>query len=145
MTNRDFFTAVISANLSNEMNTKAQEMIDALDRKNDKRKATGTKTQQANAEIKVNILTAIKNREIETIDGYVTAKTVATKFDITTQKASPLLKQLVEANELEENSEIKSKTGKVRGYKIPETKTTKEVNSQNGKMVASAIVGKELK
>ena len=116
MTTRDFLTAVISANISAGMNAKAQEMIDALDRKNDKRKATGTKTQQANAEIKENILAGM-------IVGTVyTAKEVATTYELSsTQKASALLSQLVKAGKLT-TEEVKTKSGKVVGYKLKENK-----------------------
>lgn len=43
MTAREFFVAVVNANVSDEITTKANEMIAALDAKNAKRKTTPSK------------------------------------------------------------------------------------------------------
>ena len=118
MTTREFYNAIVSAGISAEITAKANELISALDTKNEKRKASGTKTQKENADLKARILTAIEDGEIESVEGYVTAKTVGAYFDISTQKASPLLKQLVDNGDLVENAEVKTKSGKVKGYAI---------------------------
>lgn len=127
ITERMLLTAIVNGEtITPEMQEKAQAMLASLEKKNAKRKESGTKTQKENTEIKANIITAIQNNEIETIDGYITAKTT-TKYmqsatdnpDFTTQKASALLKQLVESGELE-IAEVKTKSGKVKGYKITE-------------------------
>ena len=46
MTTREFYTAVVEANINEELSTKAQELIAALDAKNEKRKTTETKEQK---------------------------------------------------------------------------------------------------
>ena len=129
MTAREFLNAVITANLSDEMNAKAVEMIEALDRKNEKRKFITTKNQKANAEFKEMILTAYQNGEIEVIDGCITSKTVSAFMNKTlenleepfsSQKSTALLGQMVKEGTLE-TKEVKSKSGKVKGYFIPET------------------------
>lgn len=46
MTTREFYTAVVEANVNEELTVKAQELIAALDAKNEKRKNTETKEQK---------------------------------------------------------------------------------------------------
>lgn len=50
MTTREFYTAVVEANVNEELSTKAQELIAALDAKNEKRKNTETKEQREAAQ-----------------------------------------------------------------------------------------------
>ena len=126
MTERMFLTAIINGEtITPEMQEKAQSMLETLEKRNAKRKESGTKNQKENAEIKVNIITAIQNNEIETIDGFITTKTT-TKYlqanvnpEFNGQKTTALLRQLAMCGELE-TSEVKTKSGKVKGYKIPE-------------------------
>lgn len=56
MTNREFFAAVASANLSDEMTTKAQELIASLDARNDKRKSADSKEKRETAERRSKVL-----------------------------------------------------------------------------------------
>lgn len=127
MTERELLNAIINGSeITDEMQEKASLMLAALDRKNSKRKETGTKIQKENSELKDNIMAAIQAEEIETIDGYITVKT-ANRYlkkltenpDFTPQKTSALLKQLADSGQLEV-SEIRTKSGKVKGYKISE-------------------------
>ena len=124
MTAREFYSAVIEANLSDEMNAKAKEMIEALDKKNEKRKSSETSNQKANSEIKAQILEALKNNEFETVDSCITSKILTTymnkiNFDpekpFTSQKSTALLGQMVKEGTLEVK-EVKTKSGKVKGY-----------------------------
>ena len=114
MTTREFYNAIVSANVSAEITAKANELISALDAKNEKRKANGTKTQKDNVGIKSAIVSGM-------VKGTVyTAKEIATTNGLSsTQKASALLKQLVESGELV-TEEVKTKSGKVIGYKLAE-------------------------
>ena len=120
MTERELLTAIVNGEpITDKMQEKAQLMLTALDKKNSKRKENGTKTQRENVEIKETILVAMQSDEIEKEENdYVTAKSVAKYLECSTQKASALLKQLVESEELE-ISEIKTKSGKVKGYRLP--------------------------
>jgi hypothetical protein len=131
MTAREFYMAVIEANISDEMTEKATELIEALDSKNAKRKETGTKQQKANTEIKEIILTALENNEIETLENengkFITAKTTTnfmktTDEEFTTQRASALLGQLEKDGKLV-SEQIKSKSGKVKGYRLNTSET----------------------
>ena len=131
MTAREFLNAVIAANLSDEMNAKATEMIEALDRKNEKRKTSETSNQKANSEIKLQILEAFRNNEIELVDDCITSKTVSNYMNkinkdlnsenlFSSQKSTALLGQMVKEGTLA-TKEVKSKSGKVKGYYIVET------------------------
>jgi hypothetical protein len=90
MTNREFYKAVINANISNEMSEFAQGEIDKLDAKNEKRKNTQTKAQKENETIKVAIVDFIKE------NGSSVASVIATGVGVSTQKASALCKLLCE-------------------------------------------------
>lgn len=120
MTERELLTAIVEGKeITAEMQEKASAMLTALDKKNAKRKESGTKTQRENGEIKVKIVSALESGEIEVNEnGYATAKSVADYLEVSPQKASALLKQLVDSGKLE-ITEIKAKSGKVKGYRLP--------------------------
>lgn len=91
MTQREFFNAVINANLSAEMTAFAESRIAHLDAVNSKRTEKGTPKQRANAEIQANI--------IATIDKGVpfTGKQVAEKYDISPNVATAICGKIVKA------------------------------------------------
>ena len=87
MTQRDFYTAVINANLNEEMTSFATEAIAKLDARNAKRAERPSKTQIANAPI------------IEAISRVLTdepmlASKIAELCGISTAKASALAKKV---------------------------------------------------
>ena len=88
MTKREFQEAVKEAALSDEMTEFAVAALEALDKRNTKRRETPTKAQVANEGIKVEILAALD-------EGAELASQVAEKVGVSTQKASALLRQLV--------------------------------------------------
>lgn len=94
MTNREFFKAIMNAEVSEELKAHAKAEIEKLDNKNEKRKNTQTKTQKENEVIKDQIVALIEE------NGAMVASVIATKLNISTQKASALCKQLVEEKEL---------------------------------------------
>ena len=131
MTAREFYSAVIEANISDEMNAKAKELIEALDRKNEKRKTSETSNQKANSELKNQIVENLKNGIFETVEGCITSKILTTymnknnpDFDpekpFTSQKSTALLSQLAKDSILE-MKEVKTKSGKVKGYYLTNT------------------------
>ena len=120
MTNREFYKAVIGSEVSEEIKAFAQEQIDKLDSKNEKRKNTQTKTQKENEGIKTQIVNLIEE------NGSMVASVIATKLNISTQKASALCKQLVEEKELVV-SDIKVKNkGTLKQYAIAPTESEGE-------------------
>lgn len=91
MTQREFFNAVIAGNITEAEIQFANEALAKLDAKNEKRKGTQTKNQKANENIKTAIIALLTENET------MTAKAVGQALEITTQKASALLRQLVGA------------------------------------------------
>ena len=117
MTNREFFKAVIGANVSEELKAFAQGEIDKLDAKNEKRKNTQTKEQKANEGIKSQIVDFIKE------NGASVASVIATGVGVSTQKASALCKLLCEDKVLVV-SDIKVKNkGTLKQYALAEVET----------------------
>ena len=124
MTQREFFNAIIAANISTEMNDYAQGLIDKLDKKNENRKPT--KTQKANADLK----TEIYDYMAENPNRAFTAKELADKYttpeeEITTQKISALMAQLVKTGTVTVFKAKDTKKNKVNWYQV--TRTDEEV------------------
>ena len=115
MTNREFFKAVINAEVNEELKNFAQAEINKLDKKNEKRKNTQTKTQKENEGIKNSIVALLEEK------GSMVASVIATELNISTQKASALCKQLVEEKELTvADVKVKNK-GTLKQYAIAPT------------------------
>lgn len=87
MTQREFYTAVINANLNEEMTQFATDAIAKLDARNAKRANTESKTQIANKPI----IEAIS--KVLTDEPMLTSK-IAELCEISTQKASALVKKV---------------------------------------------------
>jgi len=87
MTQRDFYTAVINANVSEELTTFATEAIAKLDARNAKRAEKPSKAQIANEPI----IKAIS--EVLTSEPMLASK-IAELCEISTQKASALVKKV---------------------------------------------------
>lgn len=112
MTNREFYTAVIEANVNDELTAHAEKEIAKLDARNEKRSSTMNKTQKENVEIKKSILAVLST------DTYKTANEVGVECEISTNKASALLRQLV-ADKFAIDTDVKiPKKGKVKGYAL---------------------------
>lgn len=90
MTQREFFTKVIEANISEEMTKKAQELVAGLDKRNAQKSATMTKTQKENEVLKAEML-----EKLEKGRGYLAAE-IGVVMGFSTSKASALAKQLVD-------------------------------------------------
>lgn len=95
-----------------------------LDIRNSISKEDEIRIQKENSKLKKSLMTAIQAGKIKTIDGYITTKAAAKYLrkitenpDISCQRTAALLSQLSESKKLEK-SEIRTKSGKVNGYKI---------------------------
>ena len=125
MTNREFYKAVIGSEVNEELKAFAQAEIDKLDKKNEKRKNTQTKTQKENEGIKNSIVALLEEK------GSMVASVIATELEISTQKASALCKQLVEEKELVV-SDIKVKNkGTLKQYSLAPTEDNSEEISED--------------
>lgn len=110
MTKREFFEAVIATVENTDLVDFAQSELTKMDERNAKRKNTPSKTAIANEPIKEAIVEALSNHEEP-----LTASQVAEMVEISTQKASALLRQI---NGLT-ITEVKVKgKGKVKGYAL---------------------------
>ena len=129
MTQREFFNAVITANVSAEITAFAKERIAHLDTVNDNRKSKGTVTQRENAILRADILAKVDKGVT------YTANEIATLMGITTAKASAMCKQIAENGKATVTDvKIKGK-GKVKGYTFtpdePEVENELEGQGEN--------------
>lgn len=121
MTGREFFKVVIEANVSDEVTAFAQKGIETLDKRNAKRASKPSKTAEANAPIKANILAVLSDT-----DKVLTAAQVATAIGVSTQKASALLRQMVdEGRAVSTEVKVKGK-GKCKAYALAAEETEGE-------------------
>ena len=112
MTQREFYQAIVEgATITAELATFATDAIAKLDKRNEKRAATPSKTAIENAPIKEKIVEFLADKTTPVI-----ATTIATEVGITTQKASALARQLVEEGKLVATEVKVAKKGKVKGY-----------------------------
>lgn len=117
MTSREFFTAVIEGKINDEIKEFAQLQIEKLDSKNAKRKTTDSKIQKENKAIKTSLLATMEKDKI-----YTASEVAGMEIEGITsaQKASALLRQMVETGTLtSEEVKVKGK-GKVKGYRLAE-------------------------
>ena len=89
MTNREFYTAIVNANINDEITSYAEAAIAKMDATNEKRRNTPSKTQIENAPLLETIVSTILTGEPKT------ASDVATELEVSPQKASALLRSLV--------------------------------------------------
>ncbi len=95
MTNRDFFKEVANANINEEMTEHANKMIEQLDKRNEKRKSTVSKTAKENIPIKETIMAILDGAE-DLLTSKVVTKQVNEVMgeDYSVNKVSSLLTQL---------------------------------------------------
>lgn len=112
MTQREFLTAVSNSTLDPEVVDFAKAEIEKMDARNEKRKATPSKTAQANEPIKEEIVKALTEK------GTMCAADVGELVAISTQKASSLLRQLVEDGKVKSEDKKVPKKGTVKFYTV---------------------------
>ena len=112
MTTREFLTAIVDANLSDELTQFATEGLAKLDKRNAARSSKPSKTAVANAPIKEAIVAFLDDH------GQAIAAEVATGVDITPPKASALCVQLVKEGRIGSVDVKIPKKGKVKAYFI---------------------------
>ena len=91
MTQREFFTKVIEANINEELTSKAKELVAGLDKRNAQKSATMTKTQKENEVLKAEMV-----EKLEKGKGYLAVE-IASAMGFSTSKASALAGQLVKS------------------------------------------------
>lgn len=109
MTKRDFFNSVLNAHVTPEIDAYCEDAIAMLDKTNSKRRSTATaKRAEVNDPLKA-VLVGMLTSEPQP------ASELGVKAEITTAKASALLRALVNDGKAQ-TVEIKGKHGKVKGY-----------------------------
>lgn len=110
MTQREFFSAVAESEVSEELIAYATAQIEKLDAKNANRSSKPSKKSIENEPIKAAILDLLTNE-------YQPAATIAAALDISTSKASALLRQLNTEGRIEVEDIKIPKKGKCKGYR----------------------------
>lgn len=112
MTRREFMEMVIADTTNETIADFARSEIEKMDRKNELAKSRKSKKSAENEPIKEKIYSVLNSDEV------TTASVVAEKVEISTQKASALLRQMVEDGRITvEDVKVKGK-GKQKGYKV---------------------------
>lgn len=112
MTNREFFSAVASANISDELTAKANELITALDARNDKRKSADSKEKQETANRRNAVLGFLIENE-----GVFTRDVIAEATGLTEGQVTSACTALVKA-ELIDKVEVKVDKARKSAYSI---------------------------
>lgn len=113
ITQRDFFKGIVEgAVITAEQAAYAADAIAKLDKRNEKRKTTPSKTAIENAPIKEKIVEFLEGK------GPTPANAIGEGVGITTQKASALARQLVEVGELTVADVKIPKKGTVKAYAL---------------------------
>lgn len=113
MTRRDFFKAIIGADVDAELKLFAEKEIEKMDKRNAKRKEKPSKKSVENEPIKEKIVDFVGGCETPQI-----VSAIVENVEISPQKASALCRQLVEVGTLKvEEVKVKGK-GKVKAYSL---------------------------
>lgn len=112
MTNREFFNAIINANVNDELTSHATTELEKLDKRNAQRSSKPSKTQLENEPIKAHLL------EILAVKPMTASEIHEADASLSTQKISSLCRQLVEAGKLAVEDVKIPKKGKQKQYHI---------------------------
>ena len=111
MTNREFFTAIVNSEVSDELKAFATEAIEKLDARNAKRASKPSKKSLENEPIKASIKDFLES-------GSHLASEIASSLEISVNKASALCRQMVTDGVLKvEDVKVKGK-GTQKSYSL---------------------------
>lgn len=111
MTYREMLTAIVNGEMNEDVIEKATERLERLDVENEKRKNRVSKKAAENEPIKASILEVLGEEP-------KTATVVGGEVGISTQKASALLRQLVESGSVVKTDVKVSGKGTQKGYTL---------------------------
>lgn len=122
MTKREFYTAIMNGEIDEQVKLFASEELEKMDAANEKRRNTLSKKAQENQPLLQQITDEILTDEPKT------ATDVAAVLEVSVQKASGLLRRLVEEGKAAKvDVKIKGK-GTQKGYTLPTEKESFNVN-----------------
>ena len=110
MTMKQFLTAVTEMTEKPELVEFAKSQLEKLDEKNTKRRTTLTSAQKVTIQVVTSYASTLAKGEV------VTSAIVSAALDVTSQRATALLKKGVELGFFAETEPVKGKSGKVKGY-----------------------------
>ena len=111
MNQREFYTAIVNANVSDEITAFATEAIAKMDARNAKRSATPSKAAIANVPIKASIVAMMTSEPM-------LASAIASALDLSVSKVSALCRQLVQSGDIcVTDVKVKGK-GTQKGYYV---------------------------
>ena len=111
MTKRDFYVSVANGTVNEEVMAKANELIEKMDVENEKRKNRVSKKALENEPVKEAICGVLGNEP-------KTATVIGEEVGISTQKASALLRQLVNDGKAEKTDVKVTGKGVQKGYTL---------------------------
>ena len=122
MTNREFFTAIVSANINADLTAHALAEIGKLDKKNAKRKATEGEIKTENKPIAEAIVTALAN-------GSMISSDLAKAIGQSVQKTNGVAGEMVKLGMLTKSKVKVKNKGEVTAYAlaVADTDTADEV------------------
>lgn len=112
MTNREFFNAIINANVNDELTQHAIAELAKLDKRKAQRSSKPNKTQLENEPIKAHLL------EILAVKPMTASEIHEVDAGLSTQKISSLCRQLVDAGKLTVEEVKVPKKGKQKQYSL---------------------------
>ena len=112
MTARNFYTAISNCEMNDELKAYAAEAIKKMNEANEKKKGTLSPSQKENVVFKQRILDVLEGKD------YTVAATIAELVEISPNKASALLRQLVDDGALVATEVKNEKKNKVKAYKL---------------------------
>lgn len=122
MTKREFYTAIMNGEIDEQVKLFASEELEKMDAANEKRRNTLSKKAQENLPLLQHIADEILTGEPKT------ATDVAAVLEVSVQKASGLLRRLVEDGKAAKvDVKIKGK-GTQKGYTLPTEKESFDVS-----------------
>ena len=116
MTNREFFKAIVSANIDADITAHALAEIGKLDKKNARRKATEGEIKEENKPIANAILTALAN-------GPMISSELAKAIGQSTQKTNGVAGEMVKLGMLTKSKVKVKNKGEVTAYALAVTDT----------------------
>lgn len=114
MTTREFYQAVVDGNITDDVLSKAQELIVALDAKNAKRKTTPTKEQKEAAERRIAVCTFLCDHQGQPF----TRDVIADALGISPAQVTAACKSLLADGSIDK-SEIKVEKSRKVAYTYP--------------------------
>lgn len=126
MTNREFLNSVINNKIDTAVIDFAENQLAKLDERNKKRSSTMNARQRENETLKGGIVGFIEENGQS-----VVASEIGEQFEISTQKASALLRQLAESGTLTVDTVKIPKKGKVKAYSLADNEVTADTESES--------------